>query len=275
MSHDLRIKRDITIPLQRAHLSHRNSSSTRRLHPIPPVHIPIPPLIHLIETNQPLNHTIRIHLHPPTPPTTTRPPRLSRRSAIIAQRTHGRGLGGGFLAVGAVFDDEADGLFDADPVEFLGDGGGRFIDAAVLRRVHGSSNLILTLRIAHHLFILQHQPFAQPALIPQQFIMRSRAPQPAFLRAIRAAGIGAVFEVVADFVEAFLGDEVLALGAEVAAVDDGVDEVVGGGAQVAAGFDAADAFEAEGVPDAAGGDVGFVDEVEDGVGVALDCNLGY
>ncbi len=105
--------------------------------------------------------------------------------------------------------------------------------------------------------------------------MRSRAPQPAFLRAIRAAGIGAVFEVVADFVEAFFGDEVLALGAKVAAVDDGVDEVVGGGAQVAAGFDAADAFEAEGVPYAAGGDVGFVDEVEDGVGVALDCNLGY
>ena len=170
MSHDLRIKRDIAIPLQRPHLSHRNSSnSIRRLDPIPipPVHIHKRPLIHLIKTNQPLNHTIRIHLHPPTPTSSRRPPRLSRRRTInIAQGPHSGRLGGGFLAVRAVFDDEADGLFDADPMEFLGDGGGRFIDAAVLRGVHGACDFILALRIAHHLFILQHQPFAQPALIP-------------------------------------------------------------------------------------------------------------
>ena len=103
--------------------------------------------------------------------------------------------------------------------------------------------------------------------------MRGRTPQPAFLRAVGAAGIGAVLEVVFYLVEALFGDEIFAFGAEVAAVDDGVDELVGVGTQVAAAFDAADAFEAEGVPDAAGGDIGFVDEVEDGVGVALGCTL--
>ena len=100
--------------------------------------------------------------------------------------------------------------------------------------------------------------------------MRGGAPQTTLFRAVGAARVGAVFEVVADLVEAFFRDEVFTFGTEVAAVDDGVDEVVGVGAEVAAVFDAADAFEAEGVPDAAGGDVGFVDEVEDGVGVALD-----
>lgn len=99
--------------------------------------------------------------------------------------------------------------------------------------------------------------------------MRRRAPQPAFLRAVRTSGIFAVFEIIPDFIEALFGDEVFAFGAEVAAVDEGVDEGVRVGAEGAAAFDAADAFEAEGVPDAAGSDVCFVDEVEDGVGVAL------
>ena len=41
------------------------------------------------------------------------------------------------------------------------------------------------------------------------------------------------------------------------------------GAEVAAVFDSSDAFEAESVPDAAGGDVRFVDQVKDGICVAL------
>jgi len=97
--------------------------------------------------------------------------------------------------------------------------------------------------------------------------------QAALLGAVGAVGVLAVLEVEADLVEALLGDEVFALGAQVAAVDDGVDELVRVRAQVAAAFDAPDPFEAEGVPDAAGGDVGFVDEVEDGVGVALGRRL--
>ena len=40
-------------------------------------------------------------------------------------------------------------------------------------------------------------------------------------------------------------------------------------------LDSSDAFEAKGVPDAARGDVGFVDEVEDGVCVALVIPSAY
>ena len=72
-----------------------------------------------------------------------------------------------------------------------------------------------------------------------------------------------MLEIKTDLVEALLGDEIFALGTEIAAVHDGVDEGVRVGAQVAAAFDTADAFEAKGVPDAAGGDVGLVDEIED------------
>lgn len=78
-----------------------------------------------------------------------------------------------------------------------------------------------------------------------------------------------MLEVEADLIEALFRNEVFTFGPKIAAVDDGIDEVVWMGTQVAAGFDAPDAFEAQGVPDTAGGDVGFVYEVEDGVGVAL------
>lgn len=99
--------------------------------------------------------------------------------------------------------------------------------------------------------------------------MRRRTPESTFLRAVRTVGVFGVLEVKSDFVKALFGDEVFAFGAKVAAIDDGVNEGVRVGAQVSAGFDAADAFEAKGVPDTAGGEVGFVDEVEDRVGVAL------
>jgi len=81
-----------------------------------------------------------------------------------------------------------------------------------------------------------------------------------------------MLQIIPNLIEAFLGDEIFALGAQVAAVDDGVDEGVWVRAESAAALDAADALEAEGVPDAARREVGFVDEVEDGVGVAL---LGF
>ena len=99
--------------------------------------------------------------------------------------------------------------------------------------------------------------------------MRGSAAQARLFGAVGARGVLAVLEVVADLVEALLRDEVLAIRAQVAAVDEGVDEGVGVRAQGPAAGDAADAFEAEGVPDAARGDVGLVDEVEDRVGVAL------
>ena len=99
--------------------------------------------------------------------------------------------------------------------------------------------------------------------------MRRRAPKSALLRTISPVGVFCMLEIEPDFVEALLGDEIFTFRAKIPAVDDGVDEGVRVGAQIAAGLDAANTFEAEGVPDAAGGDVGLVDEVEDGVGVAL------
>ena len=79
-----------------------------------------------------------------------------------------------------------------------------------------------------------------------------------------------MLEVEADFVEALLGDEIFAFGTEVTAINYGVNELAGVRAEIAAGLDAADAFEAEGIPDTAGRHISFVDEVEDGVGVALE-----
>ena len=101
--------------------------------------------------------------------------------------------------------------------------------------------------------------------------MRSSTAQTAFLCAVGAARVRAVLEVIFDLVEALFGDEIFAFGAEVAAVDNGVDKLVRVGAQITATLDATDAFEAEGIPNAAGGNVGFIDEVEYGVSVALGC----
>ena len=196
---------------------------------------------------------------------------------IVAQgfRAHPRrGDFGAFLAIWTILDDEADRLLDPHPVVFLGNRSGSLINPSVLPLMHRPRNLILPLRIRHHLLILQHQPLHAPILLGRRkLVVRRRAPQATLFCAIRAVGVFGVLEVKPDFVEALLGYEVLAFRAQVAAVDDGVNEGVRVGAQVAAGFDAADALEAKGVPDAAGGDVGFVDEVEDGVGVALKRSL--
>lgn len=203
-----------------------------------------------------------------------------RREPIRDHRPHGRDLGRVF-ALGTVLDRHAHRLLDAHPVVHLRDRRRRLVDAPVLLRVLLPRDLVLPLRIAHHLLVLQHQPLFPPSsscppsspsssrLHGNKLIMRRRAPQPAFFRPVRPVGVFAVLEIEADLVEALFRDEVFALGAQVSSVDDGVDEFVWVGAQVSAGFDAADAFEAEGVPDSAGGEVGFVDEVEDGVGVAL------
>lgn len=68
----------------------------------------------------------------------------------------GGGQFSGFLAVGAVFDDEADGFFDADPVVFFRNRRRCLVDPAVLALVHRPRDLVLPLRIRHHFLILQH-----------------------------------------------------------------------------------------------------------------------
>ena len=99
--------------------------------------------------------------------------------------------------------------------------------------------------------------------------MRRCTPQTALFGAVCSVGVFSVFEVEADLVEALFGDKVFALRTEITAVDDGINKLVRVGSEVAAAFHAANAFKAEGVPDAAGGEVGFIDEVEDRIGVAL------
>ena len=100
--------------------------------------------------------------------------------------------------------------------------------------------------------------------------MRSCTPQPAFLSTVSSVGVFSVFEVEADLIETLFRNEVFTLGAQVAAIDYGVDKLIGVGAKIAAAFDAPNTFEAEGVPDAAGSYIGFVDEIEDGVSVTLE-----
>lgn len=116
--------------------------------------------------------------------------------------------------------------------------------------MHVSGYFVLALWITHYFLVFQHEPFALSAFIGEEFVMRSGAAKSAFLCPVGSAGIGAMFEVVAYFVETFFRHKVFAFGTEIAAVDDGVDEVVWMGAEVAAGFYTADAFEAESVPDA-------------------------
>ena len=162
----------------------------------------------------------------------------------------------------------------------LRDSSRRLIDTPMLQDMNLSRNLILALRVGDDLLILEHQPLTTLGsgggglvVAGDELVVGGGGAQAALLGAVGAVGVLAMLEVEANLVEALLGDEVFALGAQVAAVDDGVDELVRVRAQVAAAFDAPDPFEAEGVPDAAGGDVGFVDEVEDGVGVALGRRL--
>lgn len=56
----------------------------------------------------------------------------------------------------AIFDHQADGLFNPDPMIFLRDDRGGLIDPSMLVRMHSSCNLILTLRIGNNLFIFEH-----------------------------------------------------------------------------------------------------------------------
>lgn len=143
----------------------------------------------------------------------------------------GGGQFGGFLAVGAVFDDETDGFFDAHPVIFFRNRRRCLVDPAMLPLVHCPCDLVLPLRIRHHFFILQHKPLHPSLLLGwRKLVVRRRASKPAFLCSVRAVGVFGVLEVESDFVKALFGDEVFAFRAEVAAIDDGVDEGVGVGA---------------------------------------------
>ena len=74
--------------------------------------------------------------------------------------------------------------------------------------------------------------------------MRRCTSKAAFFGSISTIGVFAMFKVEANFVEAFFGDKVFALGAKVSTVDDCIDEFVRVRAEIAAAFNTSDAFEA-------------------------------
>lgn len=120
-----------------------------------------------------------------------------------------RGAGGRFLvavfAVDAIFDDEADGFFDADPVVLLCYCCRCFVDAAVRQGVDLTGDFVLALWVCDDFFVFEHQPFfaVLAVLGGEEFVMGCGAAESGFFSPVGAVGIFAVFEVEADFVEAF------------------------------------------------------------------------
>lgn len=206
------------------------------------------------------------------------------------------------IALGAVLNHFGDGCLDPVPMVFLRHGGGGLVDARVrvlILAVVPPRDFVLHARLGDDLLVSQHQlvpstrdtvssavaaatttatPIATintgsailAAATLDESVVPHRGAESVLFRGISVAWILAGLEVILDPLEAPLVVGVLLLVAQVAAVDDGVDEVaLGLGGEVAAAGDPPDALEAQRVPDAARSDVGLVDEVEDGVGVAL------
>lgn len=136
---------------------------------------------------------------------------------------------------------------------FLGYGSSRLVDASMLCNVDLTRDLILSLWIRHNLFVLQHQSLSTFGAVfsGQQLVMRSRRAKSRFLGAVSTMGIFSMLEVEANLVKSFFADKILAFGAKVSAVDDGVDEFIRVRAEVTTSLDAADTFEAKSIPDTA------------------------
>lgn len=206
------------------------------------------------------------------------------------------------IALGAVLNHFGDGCLDPVPMVFLRHGGGGLVDACMrvlILAVVPPRDFVLHARLGDDLLVSQHQlvpstrdtissavaaatttatPIATintgsailAAATLDESVVPHRGAESVLFRGISVAWILAGLEVILDPLEAPLVVGVLLLVAQVAAVDDGVDEVaLGLGGEVAAAGDPPDALEAQRVPDAARSDVGLVDEVENGVGVAL------
>ncbi len=122
------------------------------------------------------------------------------------------------LAIGAILDHQTDRLLDAHPMVLLRDRRRRLVDAAMLKHMHLSRNLILPLRIGHDLLVLEHEPLAAldarldeaRVVARHELVVRGGAAETAFLRPVRPVRVFAVLEVEADLVEALFGHEVFA-----------------------------------------------------------------
>lgn len=107
-------------------------------------------------------------------------PRRKTHRAALTERSDGVGFRRVFTPV-TVFNHQANGLFDPDPVIFLRDDRSGLVNAGMLMRVHMSRNFILTLRVGNNLFILEHESFRISSACSlvfvfcrNQFIMSSR-----------------------------------------------------------------------------------------------------
>lgn len=146
-------------------------------------------------------------------------PRRRTDRAVLARRSDSVGFRWIFTP-GAIFNHQADSLLNSDPVVLLRNNRSRFVNSGMLMRVHPSRNLILTLRIGNNLLILEHQPFRILTICSlvlvfcgKQFIMSCSRSQAGLFRSVGSVRILAVFEVKAYLFEAFVRNEVGALGA--------------------------------------------------------------
>ena len=74
--------------------------------------------------------------------------------------------------------------------------------------------------------------------------MSGRGAESRLLRTIGAVRVFAMLEVEANFIKTFFAYEIFPVGAEVPAINDGVDESIRVRLQITAALDAADTFEA-------------------------------
>ena len=181
---------------------------------------------------------------------------------------HGRQPFVHLAALWAIPDDLADSLLDADPVVEFCNGRRRLVDAAVALVVHVACNLVLALRIGNDFFPLKPELLRLVVGPWCQLVVGGRRAQAAFLCAVGSVWVFAVLQVEADLVEALFRHKVVVL-PQIAPVYDGIDKLAGIRLEIAAALDAPNALEAQRIPYPARCEVGFVDEVEDGVSVAL------
>lgn len=199
----------------------------------------------------------------------------SARLVIIVQlilrpeQTIGQGRFECFLALGTIPDNSTDGLLNPDPMVFDSDSRGGLIDSRVLLNVHLPRDFILLLRVGHHFFVFQHQFFIIPVTASDQLVMRCRTAQPALLRAISPSRVFGVLEIVSNLVEAILRDGILSLRAKISPVDDRINIVPRVGQESASPRNLANSFEPESIPNTTRRNVALVDQVEDGVRIAL------
>lgn len=151
---------------------------------------------------------------------------------------------------------------------FVGDGRGCLVDAAVADAVDCASDFVLLVRIRDDFFALEHQ-LVVFGIVDRwdETVMGCSGSKTRLLCAVRAVRICASLQIVADFVEAFLGDHLIAFPTELATKNDSINKLVWVRLKITAALDTANPLEPKRVPDSQTRHIGLVDEVEDRIRV--------